>query len=63
MCFSGDGTNGTDSSNSTTEKNSASVKQEKKPKVEILKEEISKKESVVDLQDIGGSTLETAQKR
>lgn len=58
----GDGTNSTESSNST-EKNSTSTKQEKKPKIEIIKEEISKTEFVLDLQDLTGGSLTLAQKR
>ncbi len=59
---SGDGANATDSSNST-DKNSTTTKQEKKPKVETLKEEIGKTESILDIQDLTGASLGTAQKR
>jgi|LakMenEpi03Aug12_release.lakeMendotaPanAssembly.Ray.scaffolds.fasta_scaffold520281_1 hypothetical protein len=58
----GDGSNSTDSSN-VTEKNSTATKVEKKPKIEILKEEISKQESILDLQDLSGASLTLAQKR
>ena len=60
--FLGDGANATDSSNST-DKNSTSTKQEKKPKIEIVKEDIGKQESILDIQELAGASLGTAQKR
>lgn len=58
----GENTNTTDSTNST-EKNSTAVKQEKKPKIEIFKEEISKQEMVLDFEDLSGDAQKASQKR
>lgn len=51
------------SSNSSTGKNDTAAKAEKKPKTEILKEELKKEQVVVDVNDLVGAQFETAVKR
>lgn len=58
-----DQANATDSSNSTDKNNATTTKQEKKPKVETLKEEINKDETTLDLQNLVGSAFDVAKKR
>jgi len=60
--ISSEKTNETESSNSSS-KNSADAKPEKKAKTEILKEDLSKEQVVVDLQDLVGVQFEAAVKR
>lgn len=60
-------TNGTDSeegaANSSTKTNATTAPKEKKPKVEIIKEDIAKKETCLDLNDLAGDQFQVAHKR
>lgn len=60
--FIGDTANATDSSNAT-EKNTTTTKTEKKPKIEIIKEEVGKEQTLLDLQELVGPSYELSQKR
>ena len=51
------------SSNSSIGKNETAPKPEKKPKTEILKEDLKKEQVVVDANDLLGPQFETAAKR
>ena len=63
LFFKDDQANATDSSNSTDKNNATTTKQEKKPKIETLKEEINKDETSLDLQNLVGSAFDVAKKR
>lgn len=59
----GDAANNTDSSNATEKNTTTTTKTEKKPKIEIIKEEVGKEQTILDLQELVGPSYEVSQKR
>ena len=59
----GDTANATDGSNATEKNTTTTTKTEKKPKIEIFKEEVGKEQTLLDLQELVGPSYEVSQKR
>nr|CAG4646331.1 EOG090X07RL [Macrothrix elegans] len=57
------GDEGNTTNANSTEKNTNTTKQETKPKIEVLKEEIKREETPLDVPDLNGVSFESAQKR